>query len=45
MYVFLSKVFSKFMLTPILKKLDAFIPALSLLGNHHLCLVIVIVSQ
>ena len=31
MYVFLSEIFCKLLLTPILKKLDAFIPALSLL--------------
>ena len=32
MYVFLSVTFYKFSLTPIFKKLGAFIPALSLLG-------------
>ena len=32
MYVFLSRAFYKFSLTPIFKKLDAFIPALLLLG-------------
>ena len=37
MYVFLSDVFHKFLLTPIFKKLDAFIPALSLLGSYVLC--------
>ena len=31
MYVFLSVIFYKFLLTPIFKKLDAFIPALFLL--------------
>ena len=36
MYVFLSDIFYKFLLTPIFKKLDAFIPALSLLLNLFL---------
>ena len=31
MHVFLSTIFCKFLLTPIFKKLDAFIPAISLL--------------
>ena len=34
MYVFLSSIFYRFSLTPIFKKLDAFIPALSLLGTY-----------
>ena len=35
MYVFLSNIFYRFSLTPIFKKLDAFIPALSLLGTFR----------
>ena len=45
MYVFLSDVFYKVSLAPIFKKLDAFIPALSLLANYIFCLLLFSISQ